>query len=188
VKCLEIDLEGGNMNLSKRPADNEDGYILVLALVILLMVTLFGVSSLSVSVTDLQIAGNQRVIAQNFSLVDSVWRLGGLWLNEQEVPPEIVNRTVRSGDREIDLARRYYAVVRNYGNGGDGVVNDTFPAEGADGSFLGIPFFYRVSGVGEGPAGLSGQGFREFAYEIESSAAGRTAVAVTMYKVFPVGY
>ncbi len=176
------------MSRKRGIGNNEEGYILVVGLVILLMLTLFGLSSLSNTVTDLQIAGNQRVIAQNFAVVDSVWPLGGLWLNQKTIPPEIVNRTLRSGDSAIDLNREYYALVRNYGNGGDGQLNQEFAAGSADGSYLGVPFFYRVIAAGEGPAELSGQGFRQFSYEIQSSAGGRTAVAVTMYKIYPAGY
>jgi len=48
------------------PADNEQGFVLVLALFMLTICTLIGIAAMSTSTTELDIAGNERVHKETF--------------------------------------------------------------------------------------------------------------------------
>lgn len=167
---------------------NEDGFILVLGMSILVVLTLLGTSAIKNSVIDLKIAGNEREAAQNFFVADAIWQLGGIWLNQQPTAPSPVNLTPKNSGETVDTSQDYYAIVRNYGNGGDGVTNDTFSASSSDGDFQNISFWYRVLYRGDSIAQKFGKGYRDFREEIQTSADARSRVAAHVYKVYKVGY
>lgn len=176
------------MKILIKPIENQDGFILVLGMAMLVVLTMIGVFATRSSVVDLKIAGNDRKIAQKFYVADTTWRIGGLWLNDKATAPEIVNLTPKGSDTKVDITKEYYAVVRNYGDGGDGVLNDSFAAGTEDGSFVDTPFWYRVIYNGDKNASKFGEGYRDFRMSIQNSADGTTAVATRMHKVYKVGY
>jgi hypothetical protein len=54
----------------KTPLINEDGSIMVIALIILVLLTLLGISATTTSTIEVQIAGNDRICKQNFYLAE----------------------------------------------------------------------------------------------------------------------
>jgi hypothetical protein len=171
----------------KKISRGEGGFILVLGLAMLVVLTIIGVSIIRSTVIDLKISGNERKANQEFYVVDSSWSIGRLWLNNKATPPPIVNTTLKSGDTEL-LDSDYYNRVRNYGNGGDGVQNETFSTGSEDGNYLNAPFWYRLLYAGDTKAEEYGEGYRDFRYEIESSSSGRTTITTRVYKIYKVGY
>ncbi len=167
---------------------NEEGFILVVGMSILVVLTLIGISGTRNSVIELKIAGNEREIAQKFYVADTTWKIGGLWLNDKPTAPDIVNVTPKTGDTQVDLDDKYYAMVRNYGAGGDNALNDTFGSGTEDGSYKTMPFWYRVIYNGDKIALKYGEGYRDFNMGIESIADGSTGISTRMYKVYRVGY
>lgn len=168
---------------------NEDGFILVVGMSILVVLTLIGVSATRNSVIDLKIAGNEREIARKFYVADTTWKLGGLWLNDKPTAPDIVNLTPKAGDTQVDLDDKdYYAILRNFGDGGNGVLNDTFADGTEDGLYQALLCWYRVIYNGDGIAEKFGEGYRDFNMGIHANAAGSTDITTRMYKVYRVGY
>jgi len=155
------------MKKIKEMHKNEDGFILVVGMSILVVLTLIGVSATRNSVIELKIAGNEREIAQKFYVADTTWKIGGLWLNDKPTAP---------------------AMVRNYGAGVDNVLNETFASGTEDGSYKAMPFWYRVIYNDDKIAEKFGEGYRDFNMGIESVADGSTGISTRMYKVYRVGY
>jgi hypothetical protein len=174
---------------------NEEGFILVVGMAILVVLTLLGVSGLRNSVIDLKIAGNEREIAEKFYVADTAWKVGGLWLNDKPTAPDIKNVVTKLGtDTEVDLEKEYYAIVRNFADGDDGQINEDFvdnPADNTDdpdGNYLNTDYWYRVIYKNDTIATKFGEGYRDFNMGIESVADGSTGVGTRMYKVYRVGY
>lgn len=169
--------------------NSEDGYILLVGMMILLALTLMGLAATRSTTIELKIVGNERQSSQRFYVADSSWQIGGLWLKKRATPPTIKNMTLKSGDTVIDETEKYYALVRNFGDGADGVLNDTFPADTEDGSYQNINFWYRLSGHGDpGKAEGFGKNYGDYKYGVEASADGAVVVATRMYKVYKHGY
>jgi len=64
--------------------DNEDGYVLIMSLVILTMLTVIGISGLTTSTIEIQIAGNDRLHKMAFFAADGGTE-GGIELLEQNI-------------------------------------------------------------------------------------------------------
>ena len=176
------------MKIHNKIVKNEDGFILVVGMTIMIVLTLLGVSSIRNSVIDLKIAGNEREIAQKFYVADSTWKVGGLWLNDRATAPDIINRTPKTGDTDVDITDEYYSVVRNFGDGADGTLNDSFVSGTEDGTYNSIDFWYRLLYHGDSIAVDFGEGYRDFNEGIQSSADGSIGISTRMYKVYKVGY
>lgn len=162
----------------KRLAKNEDGMVMVATLLLLLLITIMGMSSISTSTFEVQIADNARKYQNDFYAADSGWMQAVLWLENQVSPPSTVN----SG---------FDNIVRNYGNGGADVLNDGFSAGSEDGTINGIPYWYKVVNLpDESMKSVAGYGtdYRKFTYEATCNANSTQEIAVTMTKVFKLGY
>lgn len=168
--------------------NNEDGFVLIIALIMMVILTLIGVAATNTAMFELTIAGNDRLASQRFLTADSGWKQGGPFLNTLATPPVVVNMAKRSGDTTRDWDVEYYQVVRNFGDGGDGTENDTFPAGSEDGTIANIPYWYRVIYQDDEPAVMFGADYRDFQYGIACSADGTAEVATRVRKVFRVGY
>lgn len=175
--------------MSIKPLNNESGFILVLAMAMLVVLSIIGLSGTRSSVIDLKIAGNEREMTQEFYTADSVWQIGALWLNHLATAPDIVNRTKLATDSASDYdTEKYYKIVRNYGEGGDGTTNEDFPDSEKDGSLNGVDFWYRLTMEdGQKAIGFSGD-YEDFPTEIEANAERRSQIATRIYKVLKVGY
>ncbi|MBU0945616.1 MAG: hypothetical protein KJ804_08530 [Proteobacteria bacterium] len=64
------------MTEQKIPGDNEQGFVLILSLLMLLILTIIGVSATNNTSIELQIAGNDRVHKQTFYQADGGTELG----------------------------------------------------------------------------------------------------------------
>lgn len=164
-----------NKNQILQPLINENGFVLVIAMIMLVMLTLIGIAATNTTTIELNIAGNERQASRQFQAVDSGWKAAGIFLNKRASPPDFIN----TADP---------LTVRNYGNGNNGVLNTAFPAGTEDGMLTDIRYWYRVLYVNDFAAVKFGTNYRDFQYDTESSAAGTTEVAVTMRKVLKIGY
>lgn len=113
------------MKLRNQDSHNQEGFILVLAMSMLVVLTLIGLAATRSSTIDLRIAGNERRINQEFYVVDSSWQVGKLWLNKRATAAEIINTTLKAGDTDFK-DEDYYKYVRNYGDGANGTLNQDF--------------------------------------------------------------
>ncbi len=163
---------------AKHLIKDEDGMIMVLSLMLLLLITIMGMSSVSTSTFEVQISDNERKYQNDFYAADSGWMQAVLWLESQNSPPATVNS---SPDY----------TVRNYGNGGANVLNDTFSAGTEDGTINGIPYWYKVVNLpDESMKSVPGYGadYRTFTYEATCNANGTQEIAVKLTKIFRLGY
>ncbi len=170
-----------------KPVSNEDGFALIVALMMMVILTLIGIAATNTTMFELNIAGNERLAAQRFYTADSGWKQGGPFLDTLATPPRVVNLTQRTGDSSRDWDDEYYQVVRNFGDGADGTLNDDFSTD-EDGTIGSIPYWYRVVYQGDDPAVMFGANYRDFKYGIVCNADGATEVATRVKKVFRVGY
>ena len=76
------------MNKLISPLNNENGSVIVVALMLLVLLTLIGVADTNTSVTEVQIATNNRNYQIDFYLADSGWRQAGAWLMSRSDPPK----------------------------------------------------------------------------------------------------
>lgn len=78
---------------------NEDGFLLVLTMFVLVVLTLIGISATNLSRIELQIAGNDRVYKETFYQADGGTEVGALLLEENLACPNgfsTANRTIGS--------------------------------------------------------------------------------------------
>jgi Tfp pilus assembly protein PilX len=166
---------------------NEDGFALVIALIMLVVLTLLGIAATNTTVVELNIAGNERVTAQQFDAADSGWQQAVPYLDRKASPPDFINQTLAATNPD-------YQIVRNYGSGGDGILNSAFTAGTQDGVFanmLNIQYWYRVIYSSDAAAPKFGTNYRTFQYDTECNAVtagGSAEVATILAKVYKVGY
>jgi len=156
--------------------NNESGFILVLAMAMLVVLSIIGIAGTRTSVIDLKISGNEKTITQEFNIADSLWQLGALWVNYQDGLPDEVNVTAL-------LAGSEDYIVRNYGDGGDAVLNEDLPDDTQDGTIQEKNFWYRVT-CGESTGRVDGDDDSVHSYpvDIEVNVDGRTHVGVRIVK------
>ena len=156
--------------------NNEKGFVLIASLMMLVVLMIIGIAATNTTTIELQISANDKAQKMDFYVAESGWRQGVKWLRSQEVAPSIVNTSI-DGD----------TLVRNYGSGADGVLNDDFTGGTEDGTLTeqNIPYWYKVDEVRDESAG----GERVRTYLITSVADGQQAVEVRieMRSVIPAG-
>lgn len=170
---------------------NEEGSVLIVALVILVLITIMGLTVTRNADIDIQIAKNEREYVQEFYTADSAWREATQWLDTRASSPAHVNRTLYvSGDPNDS---EYYN-VRNFGNGASDVTNKNFPDGTEDGTLGSLDYWYKVASMPPNPntdpkivPGFSGN-FLNFSYVISGVAEGAQRVDVTVTKVLKQGY
>lgn len=72
---------------AQNPIANQRGYVLVVALLMLVILTAFGIFSLNTSVLEIQISGNDKLQKQTFSDADGGIQVGGMLLEENIACP-----------------------------------------------------------------------------------------------------
>jgi Tfp pilus assembly protein PilX len=170
---------------------NEKGSVLIVALVILVLLTLMGISVTTTSDIDIQIAKNEQEYIREFYVADSAWRQAIQWLDTRAQAPSLVNKTLFTDDDTGEHALN----VRNYSDGGNGVLNDDFQnnPDGTLGSGSNqIDYWYKIAYLNEAAmegtiAPLFGEGFRKYSFIITSVAAGRQTVELTVTRVYQSG-
>jgi hypothetical protein len=80
------------MNQLGKKSKNEDGFVLVVALMIMAILSLIGLAGLNTSMFEEQIAGNEWVAKQTFYQADA-----GAWLDEQLLFENAVCSTTKGG-------------------------------------------------------------------------------------------
>lgn len=171
--------------MKRRPLPScttEDGFALVLAMVMLVVLTLIGVAATNTTTLELNISGNERKAALNFDAVDSGWQQAVPYLNRKASSPDLINLSINSGADQI---------VRNFGEGADGTLNTTLPAGTQDGVFpamANLQYWYRVIYNNDFPASGSGTNYRDFRYTTECRTNENGQVATRLSKVYKVGY
>ena len=173
---------------------DDSGFVLVVSLMILLILLLLGMAAVNTTTVELYIAGNERADKKNFFVAESGWIRGLHWIELNASPPDRQNTSI------TDPNDKDYAVVRNYGNGSDGYINDTFPDGTEDNSDEStasilrnnnvdyIPCWYRIEEIDNRKVPGSGSKYRDFNYKIISNANREREIQVTAHKVFKVGY
>jgi len=169
-------------------AVNEEGFALIATLLVLALLTFIGLMSINSTSFDLKIAGNERQANQRFYTSDSGWKQSGPYLNALATPPDFKNLTLQTGDSAYDWNNNYYLIVRNYGDGNNGTLNDTFSSGTEDGALSNVPYWYRVRYENDYQALEFGANYRDFQYEVISNANGESEVVTKIRKVYRVGY
>ena len=86
------------MNKLISPLNNENGSVIIVAILLLVLLTLIGIAGTNTSITEIQIATNNQNYQVEFYLADSGWRQAGAWLMNQSDPPRWI-----SPDAEVEL-------------------------------------------------------------------------------------
>ncbi len=169
---------------------NEEGSVLVLGMLMLVLLSVLGISATTTSMIETQIAANERIYQETYYVADAGWKDAASWLDGRETPPSYVNGI---GTFEVN----------NFGAGGDllgSPLNNTFPdgtqdqiitlVRGANGQNIpiNIPYWFRVAYVNNEPAPGSGPGVRRFFYNSTSNADRLQQVDVRLRKEYDVGY
>jgi Tfp pilus assembly protein PilX len=180
------------------PIRNEQGSVIVVALVVLVLLTLMGISVTTTSDIDIQIAKNEQDYVKEFLVADSAWRQGIEWLDDLSARPALKNPSLyTSGATGTDFLN-----VRNYGNGNNGQLNNNFQPGTQDGSLnvgsTQINYWYKIryldaqAMTGTPASSLSGQeriqmtGYTRHDFVITASTGTQNpAVTVTVFKYFP---
>ncbi|RLB77287.1 MAG: hypothetical protein DRH06_04130 [Deltaproteobacteria bacterium] len=170
----------------KKTLKNEQGFILITSLLMLMVLLVIGIAATNTTTTELQIAGNDKAMKQNFYVAESGWNYAVQWLDNEagQGPPERINTSI------LDTADANYHIVRNFGDGADGVLNAGFPAGTEDGVLTdqNTPYWFQVDARGDKLAPGSGANYRTFTYLITSNANREQEVEVRVEKMFKVGY
>jgi hypothetical protein len=174
------------------PLANENGSVIVLAMIMLALLTLIGVVSINMSSTGGQLAASKHYNQVEFYVAESAWKEGALWLDNQAGAPGWVNT-------QDD-------VVKNLGHGTLAGANTTnlkiIAPDNSSLSYYHIPYWYGVehldSAIFAGAGSLAGneKGYERMFYEVTSKAnmlkeeVGTTSqeIKVRTSKVYKVGY
>jgi Tfp pilus assembly protein PilX len=170
----------------------EQGSVLVIALMILVLLTVIGISATTTTDIETLIARNEQEYVREFYVADSAWRQGVQWLDTRAAVPPMLNRNLISGNLTDDPD---YLNVRNYGDGGSDVTAlSTDATDGTLGSGSNaLSYWYKVayfdtnSLAGSIVPG-SGKNFRKFNFRVRSNANQQRQIEITVTKVFKTGY
>ena len=158
---------------------NDKGSVIVVALLLLVTMTLIGITATNTSVFESTIIGNEHRYQIDFYIADSGWKEAAMWLDNAAGPPANVNPNADN-------------VVRNFG--GVGPANptptdlSTLPPDNATLSQFGIPYWYQVRYITDDIVPGSGPEFREFNYDTISNANQVQQIEVRVSKIYKVGY
>jgi hypothetical protein len=153
---------------------DEQGFALVITLLVLALLTMMGTAAINTTSFELQITGNERIARQRFVIADSGWKQAGPFLNALNAPPNAVN----PGSLDYDTVKYF---------GSDGNNNDDFAAN-PDGTISNMNYWYRVVYDSDVPAQGFSSGYRSFLYDAACNANGQAQVLTQVQKVFQVGY
>ncbi len=169
--------------------NNEKGSIIVVALIVMALLTILGLSLSRTSTTEVMISTNTQRHQLIFYAADSGWKRGAIYLqNFGDTPPPYVGNS--NGD----------SIVKNFGSNGftPDSYNIDFPA-GTQDAFLGnelgvdnnnIPYWYQITHL---PAETrvvpgSGKAYRLHIYRVRSVGAGTQEIQVLLSKIYKGSY
>ena len=185
--------------MSENILKNEDGSVIVIAVVMLVLITLMGLSVTRLSDVDIQIAKNEREYVENFYVADSAWRDAVQWLDTRAQVPALVNKALYISGEQGDYTDQHFYNVRNYSDGEEGEYNvnviTNYPNGVQDGTLTAgasnVGYWFKVAYLNE-PAMAGemapsfGEDYRNYAFVI-TSIANKQRVEVTVKKVLKVG-
>ncbi len=180
----------GKMNRSENILQNEKGSVMIIAVVMLVLITLMGLSVTRLSDVDVQIAKNEREYVQNFYTADSAWREAIQWLDTRASVPGLVNKALYVANDSDDPHYDQLLNVRNYGDGDEGEYNDSFTSGTQDGTLGSINYWYKIAYINDAAqAGEMGPdpNHQYFHFKIISVVNGAERVEVTVKKLFETG-
>lgn len=177
---------GNGMKKNRNIINNEHGSAIIFAILILAVLTILGVSSINTSTTELKIVRNERIYQCNFYIADSAWKYGAYWLEGQTKPPDARNSPAPASPTEEQEAAA--KIVRNFGDGGQDVQNDSFPDGTEDGTIDNIPYWYNVQYDKDEIIPGSGKDYRTFTYIVKANANKKQEIQVRLKKIYKVSY
>ncbi|RLB88188.1 MAG: hypothetical protein DRH26_14080 [Deltaproteobacteria bacterium] len=160
---------------------NEQGSAIVFALLILVAVTILGISSTNTSVIEFKIVGNERIYQRDFYIADSAWKYGAYWLDVKSKAPSIINT-------DPSFTAEQLKIVRNFGDAAVDDLNDNFIDGTNDGAIDSIPYWYNVQYDKNQTVPGSGMNYRKFSYIVKSNANKKQGIEVRVVKIFKIGY
>ncbi len=178
---------------NSRITRGEGGSILVLCMLMLVILTLMGISASTTSTIETQIASNDREYKESYYVADAGWKEAASWIQDNLVPPTFVNP---GGTADED-------VVKNFGAGGDldgSNLNLTFPDGTQDHEFaiargiapvgggVDVAYWYRVEYVFKDNAPGSGATVKRFNYDASSVGNAAQLMEVRLRKEYDIGY
>ncbi|MBW2185561.1 MAG: pilus assembly PilX N-terminal domain-containing protein [Deltaproteobacteria bacterium] len=165
--------------------NNNQGFALITAIMMLFAATVMGLMVSNSSQIEILLSGAQQRYENNFNVTESGWIHGAYWLDGLTAVPDRINTSI------TDPTDTAYSLIRNYGNGASGVLNEGFSIATADGTVTdqNIPYWFRVHYESDSKvAGYTAGMFREYRYRITSTANGQQFIEVRTDKVFKTGY
>ncbi len=168
------------MNTLSLSFKNEHGSTIVVAMLILVFLTIIGISAINTSSFESQIVGNEHRYQIEFYVADSGWKEGAMWLENLGGPPPKKNPGTST-------------LVRNWGDGdaksGGWTIQEVINSPDNDSlSKYGIPYWYEIEYMQDDVVTGSGSGWREFVYTARSNADQKQEIEVVLLKIFKVGY
>ena len=172
------------MNSPSLTIKNEHGSTIIVAMLILVFLTIIGISAVNTSKFESQIVGNEHRYQIDFYLADSGWKEAAMWLDTLGGPP----LTINAADDGI---------VKNYGFD---TAPTTDPADPPpdnlslltpDNSTLsqyGISYWYQVQYTADNVDEGSNKSMRRFWYSVTSNANRVQEIETTVSKLYKVGY
>jgi hypothetical protein len=189
--------------------NNENGSVIVVALIILALLTILGIASTNTSTLEVRIATNSQDHQLDFYVADSGWKDAAMFLEDQSGVPTWIN-----GDG---------TVVKNFGSDGDtysgdppdpdftAITPDSLHADGIDNdgdgdtdeagetafnSRYNIDYFYEIEHLPDDTSKVAGSGakYKRHFFLVTSDAKrqefnNETAeVVVSLSKIYPTGY
>jgi hypothetical protein len=127
-------MKGKSMKISINQVKNEEGFVLVIALIILVFITIIGISATTTTDIELQIASNEKSRKIVLYAADAGIEFGRAWLNDKKVedngywdkllqmaesneswgvPVILLNGEIDVSLRNVDLARFELQVMDN---------------------------------------------------------------------------
>ena len=159
--------------------NNEEGSVMVMALMVLSVLTIIGLSSSTTSTIELQIVRNERIYQRDFYIADSAWKYAAYWLEAKPKAPSKVNPSLLGDSGKV---------VRNFGDAVADDLNDNFADGTEDGKTDLIPFWYNVQYKNTSTVPGSGKDYKKFGYIIKSNANKKQEIEVGVSKIYKVGY
>jgi len=161
-----------NMKDIFSPLTNDKGSALILALLILVLLTLMGISATTTSTIEVQMAGNEKFYEMAFYTAESGWQRALNWLDDQY--PGVTQNLVWDGATGTFVEA-------------EGPLDD----EDTDGISLSgdnnTEYHVKIEFVGTAPVPGYGTNFRRFNYRVDSTGIGpanaRSEVRVVAGKI-----
>ncbi len=191
------------------PLNNDKGSVIIVAIIILALLTIVGISGTSTSTIEVRIATNGQDHQLDFYVADSGWNDAAMFLESQSGAPEWINgegTVVKNFGSDDNMyageppAPDFNALTPDsvhadgFDNDGDGNIDEA--GETAYTSLYGFQYFYEVEHLPDDTTKVAGSSakYQRHFFTVTSNAkranlANSTAeIEVTLSKIYPTGY